>query len=185
MIKLFRAAKNKHQQEFQKQGNGFNDKVRLYSKVGRALVEAKVSGADPYASIEAVLPWNEFTKSVTEAAQLAQPQTLDHLYLIVERYSTLRRYTPEFLDVLKLKAAPAAQAVLDGINVVREMNMTGSREVPDDTSIAFVKARWKPLVITNEGIDRGFYEICVLLEREKRFVLRRHMGTGFAPVPRL
>ena len=154
MIKLFSAAKNKHQQEFQKQGKAFNDKVRLYSKVGRALVEAKESGADPYAAIEAVLPWNEFTKSVTEAAQLVQPQTFDHLHLIGEHYSTLRRYKPEFLDVFKLKKAPAAQAILDAVNVVRELNMTGSRKVPDDTPIAFVKARWKPLVITDEGIDR-------------------------------
>ena len=82
MIKLFSAAKNKHQQEFQKQGKAFNDKVRLYSKVGRALVEAKESGIDPYTAIEAALPWNEFTQSVTEAAQLAQPQTFDHLHLI-------------------------------------------------------------------------------------------------------
>jgi hypothetical protein len=46
MIKLFSAAKNKHQQEFQKQGKAFNDKVRLYSKVGRALVEAPGSHQD-------------------------------------------------------------------------------------------------------------------------------------------
>ena len=76
----------------------------------------------------------------------------------------LRRYTPELLDVLKLKAAPAAQAVMDAIDVVREMNATGSRKVPDDAPIAFVKTRWKPLVITGEGIDRRFYEICALSE---------------------
>ncbi len=68
------------------------------------------------------------------------------------------------LDVLKLKAAPAAQAVLDAIDVLRELNLTGSRKVPDDTAVAFVKARWKSLVITDEGIDRRFYEICVLSE---------------------
>jgi hypothetical protein len=59
--------------------------------------------------------------------------------------------------VLKLKAAPAAQAVLDAIDVLREMNMTGSRKVPDDAPTTFVKARWKPLVITDEGLDRRFY----------------------------
>ena len=164
MIKLFSAAKNKHQQDFQKQGKAINDKVRLYSRIGRALVEAKESGMDPYAAIEAVLPWTDFTQSVTEAAELAQPETFDHLHLVGEQYSTLRRYTPEFLDVLRLKAAPAAQAVLDAIDVLREMNMTGARKVPDDAPIAFVKARWKPLVITDDGLDRRFYEICVLSE---------------------
>ncbi|WP_075790634.1 Tn3 family transposase [Massilia putida] len=164
MIKLFSVAKNKHQQDFQKQGKAINDKVRLYSKVGRALVEAKESGCDPFAAIEAILPWSDFAQSVTEAGQLAQPESFDHLSLIGEQYSTLRRYTPEFLDVLKLKAAPAAQAVLDAINVLREMNMTGARKVPDDAPVTFVKARWKPLVITDEGLDRRFYEICLLTE---------------------
>ena len=164
MIKLFSGAKNKHQEQFQKQGKAINDKVRLYSKVGRALVEAKESGGDPYAAIESVIPWAEFAQSVTDAAQLAQPATFDHLHLVGDHYSMLRRYTPELLDVLKLKAAPAAQAVLDAIDMVREMNATGSRKVPDDAPIAFVKTRWKPLVITGEGIDRRFYEICALSE---------------------
>jgi hypothetical protein len=156
IIKLFSAAKNKHQQDFQKQGKAINDKVRLYSRIGRELVEAKESGMDPYAKIEAVLPWTDLTQSVTEDAELAQHETFDHLHLVGEQYSTLRRYTPEFLDVLRLKAAPAAQAVLDAIDVPREMNMTGARKVPDIAPIAFVKARWKPLVITDEGLDRRF-----------------------------
>ena len=164
MIKLFSAAKNKHQQDFQKQGKAINDKVRLYSKVGRALVEAKESGGDPYAAIEAILSWSDFAQSVTEADQLAQPESFDHLSLVGEQYSTLRRYTPEFLDVLKLKAAPAAQAVLDAIEVLREMNATGARKVPDVAPTSFVKTRWKSLVFTDEGYDRRFYEICALSE---------------------
>ena len=164
MIKLFSAAKNKHKQDFQKQGKAINDKVRLYSKVGRALVEAKESGGDPYAAIEAILPWSDFAQSVTEASQLAQPESFDYLSLVGDQYSTLRRYTPEFLNVLKLDAAPATQAILDAIDVLREMNTTGARKVPDDAPITFVKPRWKPLVITDEGLDRRFYEICVLSE---------------------
>jgi hypothetical protein len=66
--------------------------------------------------------------------------------------------------VFRLTAAPAAQAVLDAIEIVRGMNATGSHKVPDDAPIDFVKARWKPLVITGEGIDRRFYEICVFSE---------------------
>ena len=164
MVKVFSTAKNKHQEQFQKQGKAINDKVLLYSKVGQALVTAKESGADPYAAIEAVIPWAAFAQSVTDAAQLAQPATFDHLHLVGDHHSMLRRYTPELLDVLRLTAAPAAQPVLDAINIVRGMNATGSRKVPDDAPVAFIKARWKPLVITGEGIDRRFYEICVLSE---------------------
>ena len=47
LVKLFSGAKHKHQQQFQKQGKAINDKVRLYSRIGRALLEAKESGSDP------------------------------------------------------------------------------------------------------------------------------------------
>lgn len=33
--KLFNAARNKHQQQFQAQGKAINDKVRLYSRIGQ------------------------------------------------------------------------------------------------------------------------------------------------------
>lgn len=38
LVKLFSGAKHKHQQQFQKQGKAINDKVRLYSKIGQALL---------------------------------------------------------------------------------------------------------------------------------------------------
>jgi TnpA family transposase len=164
LVKLFSTAKNKHQQQFQKQGKAINDKIRLYSKIGHALLEAKQSGSDPYAAIEAVIPWDDFTQSVTEADQLAQPESFDHLHLVSEQFNMLRRYTPEFLDVLALHAAPAAQGVLDAIEVVRKMNADSSRKVPADAPTAFIKPRWKSLVITDSGIDRRFYEICMLSE---------------------
>lgn len=164
LVKLFSTAKNKHQQQFQSQGKAINDKVRLYSRIGRALLEAKQAGTDPYAAIEAVLPWGDFERSISEADQLAQPESFDHLHLVSEQFSTLRRYTPEFLDVLKLRAAPAAKDVLDAIEVVRGMNTDSARKVPADAPTAFIKPRWKPLVMTDAGIDRRFYEICALAE---------------------
>lgn len=54
--------------------------------------------------------------------------------------------------------------MLDAIRQLREMNADNLRKVPSDAPIAFIKPRWKPLVITQEGIDRRFYEICALSE---------------------
>ncbi len=60
--KIFNTAKNRHQQQFQASG--------------KALMDAKENGADPFAAIESVLPWDAFTTSVTEAQKLAQPEGL-------------------------------------------------------------------------------------------------------------
>lgn len=64
--KLFNAAKNKHQQQFQASGKAINDKVRLYGRIGQALIEA-------------VMPWDTFAASVTEAQTLAQPADFDKI----------------------------------------------------------------------------------------------------------
>ena len=162
--KLFNAAKNKHQQQFQMSGRDINDKVRLYGRVGQALLEAKQSGHDPFAAIESVLSWAAFTASVGEAQKLAQPAEFDFLHRIGESYATLRRYAPQFLAVLKLRAAPAAKGVLEAIDVLRGMNSDNARKMPAGAPTAFVKPRWARLVLTDEGLDRRYYELCALSE---------------------
>ncbi|WP_163497594.1 hypothetical protein, partial [Escherichia coli] len=62
---LFNAAKNNHQQQFQASGKAINDNVRMYGRIGQALIEAKQRGSDPFAAIEAVMPWDTFGASVT------------------------------------------------------------------------------------------------------------------------
>jgi len=147
--RLFNAAKNKHQQQFQASGKAINAKVRLYGRIGQALIDAKQSGRDPFAAIEAVMSWDAFAESVTEAQKLAQPDDFDFLHRIGESYATLRRYAPEFLAVLKLRAAPAAKNVLDAIEVLRGMNTDNARKVPADAPTDFIKPRWQKLVITD------------------------------------
>ena len=85
--KLFNVAKNKHQQQFQVNGKAINDKVRLYGRIGQALIEAKKNGGDPFAAIEMLMPWHTFTASVTEAQILARPADFDFLHHIGEGYN--------------------------------------------------------------------------------------------------
>jgi TnpA family transposase len=162
--KLFNAARNKHQQQFQASGKSINEKVRLFGRVGSVLLEAKQSGSDPFAAIEAIMPWEAFAASVTEAQKLAQPEDFDFLHRLGESYATLRRYAPEFLSVLELRAAPAAKGLLDAVVVLRALNADNARKVPLDSPSDFIKKRWEKLVVTQEGIDRRYYELCALSE---------------------
>ncbi|GAA4367485.1 Tn3-like element ISPa38 family transposase [Hymenobacter saemangeumensis] len=162
--KVFNAAKNKHQQQFQAAGKAINQQVRLFGRIGQALLTARTAGTDPFAAIESVLPWEEFTASVSEAQQLAQPADFDFLPRVGEHYATLRRYAPAFLAALPLRAAPAARSLLAAIEVLRSLNATGSRKLPTDAPTAFISKRWQKLVVTAEGLDRRYYELCALAE---------------------
>jgi len=160
----FNRAKRAHAERFQQSGKALNDNVRLYSRIGRALLEAKQTGADPFAAIETILPWSAFQQSVTDAERLAQPEDFDYLPLLRDGFTPLRRYTPALLDALALTATPAAHDLLAGVDTLRTMNRQQARKVPEDAPTGFVRKRWEHLVTTAEGYDRRFYELCVLAE---------------------
>lgn len=84
----------------------------MYSHIGRALLEAKQSGGDPFAAIEAIIPWDAFSESITEAETLARPEDFDFLPLVGDGFTQLRRYTPTLLEALTMKAAPVARELL-------------------------------------------------------------------------
>ena len=162
--KVFNAAKNKHQQQFQASGKAINQQVRLFGRIGQALLTARASGADPFAAIESVVPWEDFSASVEAAQQLAQPADFDFLPRVSEHYATLRRYAPAFLAALPLRVAPAARSLLATLDVLRELNATGGRKLPVDAPTAFISKRWQKLVLTEQGPDRRYYELCALAE---------------------
>ena len=164
MGKLFTRAKRKHQEAFLDAAQTITDKIRIFAQVGQALLDARKAGNDPYTAIEAILPWETFAASVTEVGGIAKPAMDDFLTLIGSSYSQIRRYAPVFLETFEFRAAPVAENLLEGILLLRRLNAADIRKVPEDAPRAFIRKRWESLVFGEDGIDRRFYELCVLSE---------------------
>jgi hypothetical protein len=90
--------------------------VRLYARIGQALIEARSSGSYAFAAIEAVVPWLKFESTVAEAQTLAQPEEFDYLALLDERYGSVRRFAPLLLAHFEFHAAPSAAELLLALN---------------------------------------------------------------------
>ncbi|KGB10167.1 tn3 transposase DDE domain protein [Enterobacteriaceae bacterium ATCC 29904] len=148
----------------QQTGKLIQSKLKQYVTVGQALLNARESGEDPWAAIEDVLPWQEFINSVEETRFLSRKDNFDPLHLITEKYSTLRKYAPRMLSVLQFRAAPAAMQLSDALDTVRDMYRKQLRKVPPFAPIGFIPESWRKVVITPTGIDRKYYEFCVLNE---------------------
>lgn len=132
--------------------------------MAQALLTARESGEDPWAAIEDVLPWQEFITSLEETQFLARKDNFDPLHLITEKYSTRRKYAPRMLSALQFSAAPAALSLSDTLDTIREMYRKQLRKVPSSAPVKFIPESWRNLVITPSGIDRRYYEFCVLNE---------------------
>lgn len=129
---FFSRDKNQHAQRFAADGKALNAKVRLYAQGGQALIASREAKDDPFDAIEQILPWKDFQRSVEEAERLARDEEFDALALIVEHHGQLRRRALEFLTTFDFRPAPVRKPLIDALNVLREMNRRGDRDVPGD-----------------------------------------------------
>lgn len=164
---LFSRAKHTQAERLQQTGKLIQSKLKQYVTVGQALLKARESGGDPWSAIEDVLPWQEFINSVEETRFLSRKGNFDPLHLITEKYSTLRKYAPRMLSALQFMATPAAQALSDALDTIREMYRKQLRKVPPAAPTGFIPESWRKLVLTPSGIDRKYYEFCVMNELKR------------------
>ncbi|UPG66160.1 Tn3 family transposase [Metabacillus endolithicus] len=165
----------KAQEEIQKQnGKKLNEKVIHYTNIGQALIKAKQEKLDVFEVLESVIEWNSFVSSVEEAQELARPADYDYLDLLQKRFYSLRKYTPTLLRVLKFHSTKANEPLLKAVEIIRGMNESGKRKVPNDSPVDFISKRWKKHLYEDDGttINRHYYEMAVLSE------LREHVRAG-------
>jgi hypothetical protein len=117
---MFSKAETRHARAFQADGRAINEKVRLYARVGTALIAAREAGQDPFAAITAVIPWERFRVSVAEAEALARPEDFDSYERLGEHYAAMRRWAPAFLASFSFQGVPAAASLLRAVDTVRE-----------------------------------------------------------------
>ena len=165
----------KAQEEIQKQnGKKLNEKVIHFTNIGQALIKAREEKLDVFKVLESVIEWNTFVSSVEEAQELARPADYDYLDLLQKRFYSLRKYTPTLLRVLEFHSTKANEPLLQAVEIIRGMNESGKRKVPDDSPVDFISKRWKRHLYEDDGttINRHYYEMAVLTE------LREHVRAG-------
>src|SRR5271166_4431601 len=165
---MFRKAEGRHARAFQSDARAINEKVRLYARVGAALIAARDGKQDAYGAITAVIPWERFRATVAEAETLARPQEFDVYQKLGEHYAGIRRWSPAFLDTFQFESVPASASLMRAIEVLREANRTSAATLPESAPTAFVRRRWAPYVLPGGAIDRRHYELCVLAELRDR-----------------
>ena len=114
------------------------------------------------------MPGPKFESTVAEAQTLAQPEAFDFLALLDDRYSSVRKFAPLLLAHFEFHAAAAAAELLQALDLLRDLDASGKRTLPEHVPTGFVKPRWRPSVFPSSGVDRHFYERCALGELRDR-----------------
>ena len=165
---MFRKAEGRHARAFQADGRAINEKVRLYARVGAALIAARDDKQDAFDAITAVIPWERFRATVAEAEALARSEEFDAYQMLGEHYAGIRRWAPAFLDAFVFQSVPAAASLMRAIDMLREMNRAAAPSLPKSAPTGFIRERWARYVLPGGAIDRRYYELCVLSELRDR-----------------
>jgi hypothetical protein len=115
-------------------------------------------------AIEAVITWERFVGTVEEAEELSTTTEIDTAELLIDRYGQFRKYTKELLSVFSFQGVNANAPLIEALQVLKNLNETGKRTVPESAPIDFVKGHWEKHVMQDEQIERHAYELCTLSE---------------------
>lgn len=165
---MFRKTEGRHARAFQVDGRAINEKVRLYARVGAALIAARDGERDAFDAIAAVISWDRFRTTVAEAEALARPESFDTHQKLGEHYTGIRRWSATFLAAFEFEGVPTAASLLRAIEALREADRLGKSMLPKSAPTGFVRQRWASLVLPNGEIDRRHYELCALSELRDR-----------------
>jgi hypothetical protein len=91
---MFRKAEGQQARAFQSDARAINEKVRLYARIGAALISAHDGEQDAFGAITSVIEWERFCTTVAEAEALARPETFDAFQKLTEHYAGVRRWSP-------------------------------------------------------------------------------------------
>ena len=81
----------------------------------------------------------------------------------MKRYSYWRQFAPHLLKHLTFNLEPTGSpALLEALDLLRDLNATGRRKLPDDLPLEGVPKRLRPFIGTNGTRDRRAYECAVL-----------------------
>jgi Domain of unknown function (DUF4158) len=165
---MFRKAEGRQARAFQADARAINEKVRLYARVGAALIAAHDGEQDAFGAIATVIDWERFRTTVAEAEALARPETFNAYQKLGEHYGAIRRWSPAFLETFAFESVPAAASLMRAIETLREANRSGKSTLLKSASTGFVRQRWAQLVMPGGAIDHRYYELCVLSELRDR-----------------
>ena len=137
--------------------------LQSFQWMGQALCDPAVPPEAIRATVFAQVPQERLQTQLTEAAHWLTGDLSAVFPLVMKRYSYLRQFAPDLLAHLPVAMEPTGSpALLEAVTLLRDLNTTGRRTLPEEAPITCLPQRLRAFVGTNGTRNRRAYECAVL-----------------------
>lgn len=160
---LFAKGRRGRERKYQASSREVSNLMRLFSGVIGAVEHARADGGDVLDTLDAQVGWWKVIQARPKIEALAALAVEDPLVSAADRYGALRRFVPTFLEHIRFRSGTGGASLLKALELLRDLNRSGRREIPDDAPMPFVSKHWKALVKPIGGpINRRLYETALM-----------------------
>lgn len=117
-------------------------KLALAEEVLPVLADPSIPDEQVGAVLRNRIGLSRLRAALAEPTDPRLPRDHGQLQMLEVSYSYLRQFTPLVLAVLDFAASPSAAELLAAVNILRELNASGTRTVPPTAPTRFVPPRW-------------------------------------------
>ena len=160
--RLFTRSRNSQDRSWSASKTQAGRLIRLFGGTIDAMVRAREDDRDPFDVLDEEIGWDRLVASREEIAALGDLATQDPLSLATQRYAQLRRFAPAFLDAFEFDAPAAGHDLQAAVTLLRELNRTGKRTLPDIVPMPFPSQHWRAVILHNATPQRRIYETAVV-----------------------
>jgi Tn3 transposase DDE domain/Domain of unknown function (DUF4158) len=137
--------------------------LQSFHTIGQTLFNEQVLSEAVRTTVFQQIPAERLQTQLQEAQQWLSGNTSAVFPLVMKRYSYLRQFAPTLLDHLPVDLEPTGSpALLDALALLRDLNTTGRRTLPEEFPDTCLPKRLRAFVGTNGTANRRAYECAVL-----------------------
>lgn len=144
--------------------NATYDNLKVLADVASVVIdEESVPVERIRPTIYAQTPREHLGQVVAEAKQLARTDD-SYFDVVASRWKQIRKFAPDFIKTLEFRSNAGSAALVDAIEVLRQLNVEHRQRVPDDSPLGFAPESWRTYIENEGNIDRKLWELCILFE---------------------
>ncbi len=194
--KLMTKIENKAEMEVDKHAKRRRKQLRgalaTFHAMSSVLLDESVADSELRPAIFKTVSREKLKEQIAEIETWLSGKHSHTFNLVVARFSYLRQFAPHLLEQLKLeKQTHSSSTILEAVDLLRELNRTGKRKLPDDVPINFLSKTMQALILKDGEVSKAAWECAVMtavrneikagnlaVRHSKRFV---HVDDFFMP----